>query len=80
MKKKMRTLAIAMAAAFVAHSGYTQNSLWSLPGYYWTPAQLQPLPTGDYTGAAAQYAHNGMHDAQGNLLFFVVDGEYCSVV
>ena len=79
MKKKMRTLAIAMAAAFVAHSGFAQNPLWSLPPAY-VDQFAQPLPTGDYTGAAAQYAHNAMHDAQGNLLFFVVDGEYCSVV
>lgn len=73
MKKKMRTLAIAMAATFVAHSGFAQNPLWSLPPAY-VDQFAQPLPTGDYTGAPAQYAHNAMHDAQGNLLFFVVDG------
>ena len=82
MKKKMRTLAIAMAAVFVAHSGYAQNSLWSLPDKYVKNNFQLPLPTGDYTGAAAQYAHNAMHDAQGNLLFFVVDGAvlYCFFV
>jgi hypothetical protein len=77
MKKMTCFLFLFLIAAAAA---FSQNSLWSLPGNYLTPAQLQPLPTGNYTGAPAQFAHNAMHDAQGNLLFFVVDGRYCSVI
>jgi hypothetical protein len=58
---------------------YSQNSLWSLAPAYLNQ-NAQPLPTGNYTGAPAQFAHNAMHDAQGNLLFFVVDGRYYFLV
>jgi hypothetical protein len=60
----------------------SQNPLWSLPGgiYNFNNPGITLLPTGDYTGDPAQFAHNAMHDAQGNLLFFVMDGRYCSVV
>jgi hypothetical protein len=64
MKKKMRTLAIAMAATVVTHSGFATNSAWNLSRYYLISGYTQPLPTGDYTGAPAQFAHNAMHDAQ----------------
>lgn len=78
MKKQIFLLFSLLACITVKSSG--QNRIWTLPGSYITigpgvPASSQPLPVSDYTGAPAQYAHNAMHDAQGNLLFFVVDGK-----
>jgi hypothetical protein len=70
--KKIISISILFWVAAIA--GFAQNPVWSLPENYLTGGTSQPLPTGDYTGAPAQYAHNAMHDAQGNLLFFVVDG------
>jgi hypothetical protein len=77
MKKQIFLLFTLLACIAVKSPG--QSQIWSLPGNYLksTPTgwnQPQPLPTGDYTGTPAQFAHNAMHDAQGNLLFFVVDG------
>lgn len=59
----------------------TQNNIWSLPPYYYKtgfPPQLLPSDLNDpmrYNGQPSQYSHNAMQDAQGNLLFFVVDGQ-----
>ncbi len=63
-----------------------QNHIWSLPGQSLKfPLgtgfpQLQPLPIPlispwpeYYQGQQANYSHNAMQDAQGNLLFFIVD-------
>nr|MBA3900952.1 hypothetical protein [Bacteroidota bacterium] len=67
-----------------------QNNVWSLPGlvasFSNNPPTTQPLPIPlnqgvpntdpwyGYYGQVSDYAHNAMQDAQGNLLFFVVDG------
>lgn len=58
----------------------TQNNVWSLPPNYYNIATIQPLPTGpipgqDYQWQQAQHVHNAMQDANGNLLFFVMDGK-----
>lgn len=58
----------------------TQNNVWSLPPNYYNNATTQSLPIGgissfDYQGEQALYAHNAMQDANGNLLFFVLDGK-----
>lgn len=60
----------------------TQNNVWSLsPNYYnnglSTPFTLpQGLTNGfDYSGQTASNVHNAMQDANGNLLFFMVDDQ-----
>jgi hypothetical protein len=85
MKKQIFLLFTLLACIAVKSPG--QSQLWSLPGNLiitgpGVSASSQPLPTNSwgYNGAPAQFAHNAMHDAQGNLLFFVVDGRYCSVI
>ena len=59
----------------------TQNDFWSLPPNYYvnSSGSYLSLPTGpvpgqDYQGQAAMHSHNAMQDANGNLLFFVIDG------
>jgi hypothetical protein len=53
-----------------------QLPLWTVPNKQikFPSLTVTNLPSADYTGAAAQYAHNVMHDIQGNLSFFIVDG------
>jgi hypothetical protein len=57
-----------------------QNNIWSLPSSYFNNVSVQGLPIGgvlglDYQGEQAQNVHNTMQDANGNLLFFVIDGK-----
>ncbi|MBE2189302.1 MAG: T9SS type A sorting domain-containing protein [Candidatus Kapabacteria bacterium] len=58
----------------------TQNNVWSLPSNYLKNSAPLPLPNGpllgqDYKGEQALHVHNAMQDANGNLLFFVMDGK-----
>jgi hypothetical protein len=84
MKKKLSAVFALLTLGFLLNQTKAQNHLWSLPpiSYDVLFNNSQPLPTNSwgYNGAPAQFAHNAMHDAQGNLLFFVVDGRYCSVI
>ncbi|MDQ3192874.1 MAG: hypothetical protein M3Q58_14875 [Bacteroidota bacterium] len=63
-----------------------QNNVWTLPGKYLkfptsTTTSLPVPPTTPstagypeyYQGQQANFSHNAMQDAQGNLLFFIVD-------
>ena len=60
----------------------SQNATWSLPPYYYTTV-IDTLPTNtnswgffdDYQGQPAEFTHAAMQDKDGNLLFFMVDGE-----
>lgn len=77
--KKSRKITLTVLCLWAFYSlGYSQNGVWSLPPYYFDFNNYQPLPTGQipgstYQGQAAQYCHNAMQDASGNLLFFIVD-------
>lgn len=59
-----------------------QSRLWSVPPHQirFPSLAVSPLPTPalntgyEYQGQFSQFAHNVMHDIQGNLLFFIVDG------
>ncbi len=64
-----------------------QNNIWSLPPNYYDHnlAQVTPLPApggcadfacdfDNYDGQPAEFMHNAMQDANGDLLFFIVDG------
>jgi hypothetical protein len=64
--------------------GIAQNTVWVTPPYYMSfqsgspVVSNLPIPTGvptnlRYNGQGAEFAANGMHDAAGNLLLFVVD-------
>nr|MBA2584819.1 hypothetical protein [Bacteroidota bacterium] len=81
MKKTLLLLVLMLVSITAA---FTQNSVWSLPGQYgkFNPnLVLFPLPTPTlnlpdylyYQGQRANFSHNAMQDAQGNLLFFIVD-------
>ncbi len=51
-----------------------QNPMWILAPNYWDGIFTSPLPTsGDYNGEPPQAASNMQLDAQGNILFFVID-------
>jgi len=65
-----------------AFSLMAQNPKWSLPTKLYNPPFLTPLPQYpqpgltqfyDYSGEVASHSHNSMPDANGNLLFFIVD-------
>lgn len=83
--KKIRPLLFVIISAMLmistpAHA-QTQNDFWSLPPNYYvnSSGSYLSLPTGpvpgqDYQGQAAMHSHNAMQDANGNLLFFVIDG------
>lgn len=78
--KKLLLSTIAIIA--IALSGLqAQNATWSLPPNYYKTGTIYSLPAPDfglsnpfnYAGLPAEYSHNAMQDASGNLLFFVVD-------
>lgn len=75
------TLAVVgLAAALGTTYAQTQNNIWSLPNKYYDFGSVNTLPNSpilgqDYKGEQAQHVHNAMQDANGNLLFFVVDGK-----
>ncbi|HET6243683.1 MAG TPA: hypothetical protein VFF35_04100, partial [Bacteroidia bacterium] len=84
MKKQLILLFCLLFSGIVNLRLDAQNNVWSLPGYYYQPGDLPlPLPTPTisdqdlaflfYQGQRALYSHNAMQDAQGNLLFFIVD-------
>jgi len=53
-----------------------QNNIWTMPQWYYrhTSNSYAALPASvDYPGTAATNTHNAMQDANGNLLFFIVD-------
>jgi len=66
----------------------TQNNIWSLPPNYYdfSTQSLQALPTPglvmptgpsgvpNYSGEPSEFMHNAMQDANGDLLFFIIDG------
>lgn len=82
-------LIFILANLFIITSITAQNNIWSLPPNYvkWIgniPQPPQPLPdpasiwgggipTFGYDGSPALYSHNAMQDANGDLLFFIVD-------
>lgn len=73
---------LGLAAAFSTSYAQTQNNVWSLPNKFYNNSlgQTFNLPNGpilgqDYKGEQAQHVHNAMQDANGNLLFFVLDGK-----
>ncbi len=58
-------------------SAQTQSKLWTLsPNKVSFPAgpTASSLPTYDYAGQSADFSQNSMYDANGDLLFFVIDG------
>ncbi len=81
----MRNFSIVFSAiaVFFCCNLYSQNPIWTLPSNYWDNVLL-PLPTPTpfgnydpwefYDGHSANFGHNAMADANGNLLFFIVDG------
>ncbi|HET6243681.1 MAG TPA: hypothetical protein VFF35_04090, partial [Bacteroidia bacterium] len=77
MKKLKLLLLISIAPMLL----YSQNNIWSLPGEYYISDDIAtttlPTPPVDpffaYHNQRANYSHNAMQDAQGNLLFFIVD-------
>ena len=76
----MKNLAVLIITIFTLSfiNIYAQNSVWSVPPYYKDIAQIVPLPTVlppglGYTGNPATNASNAMQDANGDLLFFIVD-------
>ena len=78
----MKNLAVLIITIFTLSfiNIYAQNSVWSVPPYYKDIAQIVPLPTVlppglGYTGNPATNASNAMQDANGDLLFFIVDDE-----
>jgi hypothetical protein len=81
-RKLLSKTALAILGLFTILNinAQTQNNVWSLPPNYYNNATTQSLPNGgisgfDYQGEQALYAHNAMQDANGNLLFFVMDGK-----
>lgn len=86
MKTKFLFLIALILLQTLQVSAQTQNNLVSIPPMYFTPGDAPiPLPTQwpgyfagsdyiwGYNGQPAQNNHNAMQDAQGNLLFFMVD-------
>ena len=77
-------IGLILAIGLIPIFGIAQNTVWVTPPYYMNfqsgapvVANL-PIPPGvpnnlRYNGQGAEFAANGMHDAEGNLLFFVVD-------
>ncbi|PWH85175.1 hypothetical protein DIT68_11100 [Brumimicrobium oceani] len=59
----------------------SQNNIWSMTGQYYDSddGYIYSLPTQNpnigYDGLPASNASNAMQDANGDLLFFIVDGE-----
>lgn len=73
-------IALAILCIITIQKINAQNNIWSLPSSYYNNVFVQGLPIGsapglDYQGEQAQYVHNAMQDANGNLLFFVIDGK-----
>ncbi|MCZ2442556.1 MAG: T9SS type A sorting domain-containing protein [Flavobacteriales bacterium] len=73
---------IGFAATLNSTQAQTQNNIWSLPNKYYnndlsSPLTLPngPIPGQDYKGEQAQHVHNAMQDANGRLLFFIIDGK-----
>lgn len=69
------TITFLLHFSFLHAQVGNQSRLWSIP-----PNQIKfpsvtasSLPIADYNGQQAQYACNAMHDANGNLLFFIID-------
>ena len=76
----MKTLKLLFMFLFLAimNSAMAQNPAWSLAPDYSSElinfGQVSPLPTsGGYNGQPPQAASNMQLDAQGNILFFVID-------
>ncbi|MBA2583277.1 MAG: hypothetical protein H0V01_07820, partial [Bacteroidetes bacterium] len=84
MKKQLVLLFCLLFSGIANLRLDAQNNVWSLPGQYKIGELLQTLPTPAnpdpdsphlyYQGQPSLYTHNAMQDAQGKLLFFVVDG------
>lgn len=80
MKPKNYYTLFLMFALSIAQYAQSQNPLWSLPPNY-NDGGLQPLPTppptnvpdGVYDGSPAECTSNAIADANGDLLFFIVD-------
>jgi len=86
MKKTVLILVVlALNLATIAQSAlwtlpYKQRDMvsgWiiSLPTPQYYPSSTVPISWPDgYDGRAAEHSHNAMHDANGDLLFFIIDG------
>lgn len=78
----MKKLFLMVSAMFLLSitGAKAQNNIWSLPPNYvqWVgtvPTEVSlPQQTQGYAGQPAEYSHNAMQDANGDLLFFIVDG------
>ena len=73
-------LGVVFSCTFFGNIGYAQNPLWSLPSDYIDLNGPHPLPTVSssqygYHGDPTECTSNAMPDANGDLLFFIVDGE-----
>ncbi len=71
---------LGLAFAINTTHAQTQNNIWSLTPYYYDNVNGQnygfpqgPNPSQDYAGQVATNVHNAMQDADGKLLFFMVD-------
>ncbi len=87
MKNGKLTLLLTGIILISFRISYSQNPVWSFPPKYFDflsfniysfPTPGAPggngTPGVDYSGQPAAYCHNAMSDANGNLLFFIVDG------
>ncbi len=71
-------LSIVGLSTIFSAQGQTQNNVLSLAPNYYENGQIFNLPLGpnnglNYAGEPAESCHNAMQDANGNLLFFMVD-------
>jgi hypothetical protein len=77
MKKQITFFIVFILFVVSNMCAQTQNNIWSLPPNYYdfSTANLQALPTSPfgYDGTPAKFGHNAMQDANGELLFFIVD-------
>src|SRR5690554_6178255 len=84
MKTKNYLILFLISIMGTIECAHGQNSIWSLPPYYVEnnagTIDTIPLPTVSppalgYYGDPATTVSNAMQDANGDLLFFIVDGE-----
>jgi hypothetical protein len=76
MKKSMMLFCCFLLAVIIGNdAGAQHNNIFSLPFKYREGGVLKNFlqPSGGYAGQQAQRTHNAMQDANGNLLFFMVD-------
>ncbi len=78
--KKISLIFSALLVFSAIFAQNPQSQMWSAPPYKisFPAATAAPLPSStnalEYQGQASDYTNNVMHDGNGNLLFFIVDG------